>query len=109
MRSLPPRLAPLNVSLALQITNEWGSLQHSERGSGMTKERNKCTSTHNSICGLAQASAPPPEMNPANDNRPMYWCEMSKAGDTWLLCKEGCLAALSGESETLARLKDRLV
>ena len=39
----------------------------------------------------AQASAPPPNVTPADDKRPMHWCELSKAGDMYMLCKEGSL------------------
>ena len=46
------------------------------------------------VAASAQASAPPPEMTPAHDNRPLYWVEMAKSGDTWMLCKDGAWFAL---------------
>ena len=30
--------------------------------------------------------------NQGPDNRPMYYVELAKTGDTWLRCKEGALA-----------------
>jgi len=47
------------------------------------------TGTTHKLC--AQASAPAPNVSPADGKRPMHWCELSRAGDMYMLCKEGSL------------------
>lgn len=40
-----------------------------------------------------QAKAPDSLAIPTDDNRPVYWVETSKFGDSWLFCKNGALGS----------------
>ena len=62
-----------------------------------------CTTDH-LVCGVgdgwlwglfqAKAAGAPPDGPAAPDVRPAHWVELSKHGDSWLMCRDGDFGAL---------------